>query len=1198
MVRVMVSNIQTLTPEITLSMGLEGVKLIEASAGTGKTYTIGNLYLRYILEGKDVSSILVVTFTKAATDELRGRIHARIQQTLVFLKHGTSPEDDAFLQLLLDSIRNNEQLDTSIKRLQFAVRNMETTAIFTIHGFCQRALTDHAFFSQQPFEVNVATDDNEMWQNALKDWWRNNAYNLDCANAALFTASHFTIDDFTKLQYPLRNTVAALLPATDKTLAGLYKEWNELGQTVKRLGEDWQQNKAELTTILEESKALLRGVNAYRLKDILPDDIATLDAYFKSDFWYFIPVVLKKYTSQGLYDGSTLKQKGKDPQLEHHFFADCQTVWDTYINIKREFRAICLKEATDFARSQIEEIKQHSQTISFNDQLTRLQTALQSETGDDLAASIREHYPVAMIDEFQDTDPVQYNIFRALYHNKPDTSFIMIGDPKQAIYKFRGGDIFTYMRAHKDVDEFYTLDTNWRSTPGMVTAVNTLFSFRENPFVYHKAFGYQKIKAASKNEHTLLLEGGQEVTPLTIWNIPTGQNKAGKNTLQPKTKAEELAIKWTVQEITRLIQEGKSGQVVLNDKAIEPGDIAVLVRTHFEGDNIRKALQKQGIQSVSIGRANVFDSDEFTGLQRLLDAIINYSDRFTVRAALSSSLLGYQYSQIDTITADEQQWLNWLGQLQKLNRLWQKKGFMVMFQSLLHEFDIGENIARKPLSERRLTNLMHLAELIQQASTSHSGIDALYSWLIQNSANPLNEETELRLESDQALVKIITIHKSKGLEYPVVFLPFMWSCRELQINNTLIEYHDADQNPIIHSDIGSDELAMSLARQENLAEDIRLAYVAMTRAAVKVYLVWGATQKRGKCFSIDTGIGYLLHDNKDKESLTKDTALPDIERLVNESDTTIEYQTPDEAVTAAQADYDTPPQIELASFEGKIATNWRVASFSSLTRSVHQAPHGGSQRTGTDDILDFPAGSHVGLFLHYILEYIDFCGDIPTQTVDLIQKVAVRYDINADLHTNTVIRWMETLLSTSLSTSAGLTNLSLSSLTQEQRLNEMGFDFSTSQVDISHLNKLLEQHAGVKLPPIEYEIFTGMVTGFIDLVFEYEGKYYVSDYKSNFLGGSLEDYSSEKLRQAILDRRYDLQYLLYTLALHRYLKTRIPDYQYDIHMGGVYYLFLRGMRKENGSDTGIFYERPDKTLIETLDNDIFTASGGSDSDTT
>ena len=1182
------NKLQSLTPEITLAMGLGGVKLIEASAGTGKTYTIGNLYLRYVLEGKEVSSILVVTFTKAATDELRGRIHARLHETLVFLKTDSSPEDDAFLLLLLDSIRNNGQLDISIKRLQLAVRNMETTAIFTIHGFCQRALTDHAFFSQQPFEVNVATDDTEMWQNALKDWWRNNAYDLDCTKAALFTASHFTIDDFIQLQRPLRSTVATLLPATDKTLTALYQEWNKLRETIHKISKDWQENKDELTTILADSKALSRGITTYRLKDILPDDIATLDAYFRSDLWYLIPVIFGKYTSQGLHEGSIKKQKGKDPQLEHPFFATCQTVWDTYTRIKREFRVICLTEATDFASKQLEIIKQRSQTISFNDQLTRLQIALHNESGDSLAASIRDHFPVAMIDEFQDTDSVQYDIFRAIYLNKPDTSFIMIGDPKQAIYKFRGGDIFTYMCAHQDVDEFYTLDTNWRSTPGVVAAVNTLFSFRDNPFIYKQAFGFQKTRAAEK-EHALLLEGGNEVTALTIWNIPAGQTRAGKNTLQSKTESGKMATDWTTQEIARLIKQGKTGKAVLNGKALKPGDIAVLVRTNFEGDDIRKALHKRGIQSVSIGRENVFGSDEFTGLQRLLKAVINYTDRFTARSALSSSLLGYKYSQIEAIIADEEQWLNWLGQLQSLNRLWQKKGFMVMFQSLLHEFDIGKSIALKIQSERRLTNLMHLAELIQQASKSHSGIDALYTWLIQSSDNPLSEETELRLESDQDLVKIITIHKSKGMEYPVVFLPFMWSCRELQTDNSLVEYHDENQKPIIHSDIGSDERAMYLARQENLAEDIRLAYVAITRAAAKVYLVWGATQKQSKCFSGDTGIGYLLHENCSRETLTKDTALPDIQRLANESEATIEWHTPDDSETVIQTLRETPPEIELANFEGNIATNWRVASFSSLTRNVHQASHGGSPRTGTDEILDFPAGSHVGLFLHYLLEYMDFSGDIPQQTIDLIDNVAVRYDINADLHTNTIIRWMETLLSTSLSTSPDHTKLTLGSLSQKQRLNEMGFDFSTSQVDISHLNKLLEQHAGMKLTPVEYEMFTGMVTGFIDLVFEYEGKYYVSDYKSNFLGGSLQDYSSEKLHQAILDRRYDLQYLLYTLALHRYLKSRILDYQYDTHIGGVYYLFLRGMRKENGAKTGVFFERPNKELIETLDNDIFTA---------
>ena len=1214
-----------LDAEKTLELDLHGIKLIEASAGTGKTYAIANLYLRYILAGRSVNEILVVTFTNAATEELRGRVRQRLYDSLrlvenVFqlstdkadsaLKEDTETTlqideiEDQFMRLLLQQLAQQSTAMTPVDvqaRLKLAVRTMDEAAIYTIHGFCQRALSDHAFYSGQPFQVEIASDDSLLWQQALKDWWRRESYELNTSSSHLFLNTLKSLQGFISRQKALRDVRDHIvLPDSVEPLDELYARWHQLPESMQKICEQWHKRHSELKHILMNSSALSRTKNNGYQPDALQSYFVTLDTFLAAEEIELKPEILQKLCAAHLNENSTDKKRGSDPQLEDPFFHDCSKIIAAVKEIETAFAIRALIDATDFARLQIEQVKLQARSMSFSDQLTRLYDALQRPQGVALANNLCEAFPVAMIDEFQDTDAVQYGIFRKLYlqHDKPNeslllTSLIMIGDPKQAIYSFRGGDIFTYIKARKDAAEnLYTLDTNWRSVPPLINAVNTLFDNRDDPFIYSEAIEFTSVHAAAKPAHRLLCEEGEPAVPMSIWQLPISDS--GKPI--SKSKLENSLHKSTADEIFRLIAAGREGRATIGDTPVLPGDIAVLVRNAYQGAGVRAELSKRGINAVTVGRDKVFASNEAHGLLALLSAVIHCTDRSLLRNALASHLLNFSYQEIAATVDNEYEWLLWTQRMKSFNTLWQQKGFMPMFQSLMQTLALGLRIASGDNAERRMTNVLQLAELLQQNARTHPGLDALLSWYRQQIEGAAEEETELRMESDEALVKIVTIHASKGLEYPVVFVPYLWNCRPLDLTSGVLLFHNDKYQPCL--DIGSADIKrhLMLAEKERLAEDIRLAYVALTRAKTKIYLAWGEAEWHAR--SEKTALAYLFFDTQSAadlnthlpEAIRKETDLHSpLQALSERSAGTIEIiPMPEPATPKRLPAANASDQIlAAAQFKGQIASDWRIASFSALTRDVHQTPHTGSARNTLDPILNFPAGSHTGLFLHSLLEELDFQLETSTRVIELHKKFAARYGLDKERFQDTVVAWTQNILHTPLDSSAAAAAFTLAHLPMQQRLNEIAFDFSVHQVNISRLNKTLSACAVPALIALEATDFRGLVTGIIDLIFEREGRFYIADYKSNYLGGALSDYTPDKLQQAMLGRRYDLQYLLYCVALQRYLRQRLPTYSYQQHFGGVYYLFLRGMRPEHGNAYGVFFDRPAQELLDELDTVIF-----------
>ena len=1167
-----------------LGIELDGIRLIEASAGTGKTYTLANLYLRHILEGRQPREILVVTYTNAATDELRNRIQQRLYETQRLFR-GPSGCEDEFLSLLLEQYQalGDDDQDLQQKRLLLALRAMDEASISTIHAFCQRSLMDFALTGNQFFSSNLLTDDDPLWQQAIKDWWRKNTYNLDPGGWNLFSNHADNLDQLLSKQRLLRaKPSAVLLSAGDQSLQTLFNELKKFTDAMQDLQKDWHRCKVEVSQILTQTTALLHSNTKYH-PDKMGAYLEEMEVFFTSETPFKLPKTLHYLSA------STLRNKTRksttDPGLNHPFFRLVDELLQLHkesMPILAQIKSRALLEAHRYASQAVLEIKKRARSLAYDDLLTQLLRALAAPSGDSLGDALRQRYPVAMIDEFQDTDATQYEIFERIYFSAKSISLSLIGDPKQAIYSFRGGDIFTYMRArHTPGIKIYSLLTNWRSHPGIVAAVNAIFQRRPDPFIYGDSIEFVAASAAAVNQHRFLRRGDQEASALSLWHLSeltTAGATSQDYLLEPVNRA-------IAEEILRLLEAGKAS---ISGNPVSGGDIAILVRSAYQGQQLSKTLNSRGIRSVTIGREKVFDSDEAGGLLELLRAILHQSSQTIARCSLASDLFHFDYQAIAAIGDDDLAWQKWNEKLYDLRQRWSRSGFIAMFQQLLQCFQISKRLARRDNAERRLTNLLHLGELLHQQAAQRAGMESLLGWLQAQMEDNNNEAAELRLESDEALVKIVTIHKSKGLQYPVVFVPFLWSCTPIGKNRPL-SFHDDQFNAFI--DLGSDAFDNNrfAAEKERLAEDIRLLYVALTRAQSKAYLVWGQATSAAQ-----TALAYLLHSAQTPVQLEHELPqgfpaemnfVADLQTLSQASGTRIEtLALPSTITTSTPAvDESRSELLEPVEATSRRTSEWRINSFTGLTRDVHQVAHRGENRSQGDAILDFPAGSHVGLLIHSLLEHLDFQQDIPRQCRVLVPRFAGRYGLGSDSYQILLQQWIELILDTVLDSDS----LKLGSLANTNRLNELSFDFAFDHLDISRLNSVLQTTSDTRLEPLTAKSFAGLITGVIDLVFVHQGKYYLADYKSNHLGSSLQDYRPDRLKQAMVDRRYDLQSLIYTIALHRYLGRRIPDYRYEQHFGGCFYLFLRAMRPQSGPDRGVYFERFAVETIETLETTVF-----------
>ncbi|MEH2919655.1 exodeoxyribonuclease V subunit beta [Samsonia erythrinae] len=1166
-----------------MTLPLVGERLIEASAGTGKTYTLAVLYLRLLLGlGKQaayprpllVEEILVVTFTEAATEELRERIRARIHDLrIACLRKSTQGEKDekpkdAGLTPLLAEITDHR---AAAEVLLAAEQQMDEAAIYTIHGFCQRMLSINAFESGVLFEQQLIEDELPLRRQACADFWRRYCYPLPVDVARIVSQEWKGPENLLADLAPYLHGEAPVFrvqPEADETLLSRHEK---IVATIDAYKQRWLASAPDLDVLISASGVDKRSYSSRHLPNWLQKitlwaEQPTLD--------YRLPKDLTRFTQRTLIEKT---RKGEPPV--HAIFEATEQLLETPLSL----RDLVIVRALSAIRDSVREEKRQRAELGFDDLLGRLDEALQQPEGERLAGAIRERYPVAMIDEFQDTDPQQYRIFRTLYVGQSQCGLMLIGDPKQAIYAFRGADIFTYMHARGEVAAHYTLGTNWRSSLQMVRGVNRLFERVEHPFIFHN-IPFLPVKPAESKRGLRFEIAGESQPALQFW-------LTGSEAISVGDYQQQMARQCAAQIRDWLLASQRHDAWLMTDgsrRLLKASDMSVLVRSRREASLIRDALSRLSIPSVYLSnRDSVFSTPEASDILWLLQAVLAPEQERTLRSAMATALMGLDAGQVDALGQSESTWDALVEEFAGYRDLWRQRGVLPMLRALMSRHQLAENLLASAEGERRLTDILHIGELLQDASATLDGEHALVRWLSQQilQPNPQAENQQLRLESDRHLVQIVTIHKSKGLEYPLVWLPFISSFRVQEQGI----YHDRDSYQAV-LDLQQSEESQALAEEERLAEDLRLLYVALTRSVYHCSVgVAPVVQRAGKKDGVSAmhhnALGYLLQRGQEAETAV---FVSELEGLVGDGIAL----TPLQATEAQRLEPDSPVLTELQARQitRPLHDGWRVTSYSGLQQ--HGAANVqdlvprldieaiGERQEGDEGQLTphtFPRGASPGTFLHSLFETLDF-----TQPVDddWLAEQLQRQGLEA--HWHPVLKaWMDTLLNTPLNAQG----IRLSAMGKPDKQTELQFYLPIAAPMLAvQLDRLAKRHdpLSAQCPPLSFQQVKGMLKGFIDLVFRWEGRYYLLDYKSNWLGADVSAYTQTAMMHSMAEHRYDLQYQLYTLALHRYLGHRIADYDYDRHFGGVFYLFLRGVDASHPGN-GIFTCRPSAELVFGLD---------------
>lgn len=1189
-----------------LTIELAGRNLIEASAGTGKTYAIACLFLRLVVEqGILPENILVVTFTEAATKELKGRIRERLRDGRDFFK-GCEVADEFCADLQGGANPWWPGREKAIERLDLALQTFDCAAISTIHGFCSRALKEHAFESGSLYDTELVTDQNPIVQEIVADFWRSNFFGEDADLLATVLRRKWTLQEMARfLRGKLSNPDLTVTPLFDPEQIDQLA--SDCRSSYVQLQAIWQKTRAELEEILVSHKGLSRAKDKYH-PDQIPSLLAGMDEYLDAGNPFEIFDGIKKFTTSFLA-GQALK---RELPPCHDFF---DRTGELLALVERRF--VALKGSLFlFAREQLAQRKSERNIRFYDDLLTDLYRALNGCSGRDLASRLRERYRAALIDEFQDTDPVQYRIFREIFTEDGGPLFL-IGDPKQAIYSFRGADIFAYLEARHDVPEKnrFTMDRNWRSAPEMVDALNILFRQQEQrPFLF-PAIGYPPVKAA-RDKRPLILEG-RDPAPLQVWFL--GRSEEDGKVIGIGAAKERIAHA-LAGEIAGLLADGRGNRALLDGRAVLPEDIAVIVRSHDQAALVQKVLRAYAVPSVVQSTAGLFTTREAREVHRVITAVAEPSRELLVRAALSTSLLGLTGNEIAAFFDDDSAWESRLAGFREYHDLWRDRGFMVFFRTMLSRENVRERILSLNDGERRLTNILHCGELLHQAASTESfGIDALCAWFAERvSSPPENEEFQIRLESDAKAVRIVTIHVSKGLEYPIVFCPFSWG-GIFETGDTVVCHDDYR----LVMDFGSDDFDRHriAAGNEALSENLRLLYVALTRAKYRCYLVWGRFR-----YAETSAPAYLLHypDEETRDAVARlsgvmkdisDQAL--LERLTGMAGESRQSLTvtvdPFPVVPAGTWAETTGTGISLpqfSPFSGSIDTDWRVASFTAFAaghRETAELPdrdqgaagdrvdRGSEAPAPPGSIFAFPRGATAGLFFHSIFEQLDFTRRNDSTLEELVGNLLVRYGFDSSWQAS-VCSMVRKVLETAIPVDND--TLILGDLCKADRIAELEFYFPLSFVESKQVAGILSQWCGMDAAAdlsgvaerLAFSRVQGMVRGFIDLVFRRDGKYYLADWKSNHLGNRTVDYSRERLAVEMEQRLYHFQYLLYLVALNRYLEKRDPAYRYASHFGGVLYLFVRGMDPALPG-SGMYFDVPPEGLVRDLSACLIACEG-------
>ena len=1285
-----------------VAIPLDGVHSIEASAGTGKTYTITTLYLRYLLElEQPVEQILVTTFTDAATAELRSRLRERITAARNVIKAfgsrapAEASSDDAQLLAILErsGAWQSGSREKVTDRLEAALLSFDQAPVFTIHGFCNRVLQELVFETGTRFNVELVSSVDDLIDECVHDfvtrhwcgedsrlprWLRLDQSLLESLSTAAREAaenpsyrivpeSRFSDHDRRPDQALRRSGSNSddLLPELRSAWSGLLGDpvISQADELIDELAAIWPGAKTEMRESLFDARdAGLLNKSWHGKPGQIEQGIEFLDALVRTRATALFAIKLKdgkcevptdqRRLSQEYLERSTKAGK-KELTPRHRVFEivdELLALASAIERLRSQLQRELLASIAYETRRNVDRQKRERGIMSFGDLLHQVDAALDGPQGELLLGQLRERYHVALVDEFQDTDPVQFRIFSRVFHEAATATaepgeaaraFVMIGDPKQSIYRFRGADLQAYLQATRQtpVDNCHSMGTNWRTDRSLVDAVQRIFETSSDPFL-DEEIGVPPVGAKFDDRLT-------EQSALIVSLIPRPEDDGADKPLS-KDGALDIAVRRVAADIAGQLASRqpiplKNG----GQRSVRASDFAVLARSGKQLRAIQAALRDLRIPSVLQTDDSVYSSGEAESLCHVLRAILSPGSPTLLANALQTPVFGKTASQLAELAHDADQLADYSERFRDWNQIWHRDGVMVMWRRLLDDQNTIVRLAGLISGERQITNLLHLGELLHRyASENHSGPDALLRWFESqvNDPQPRDDEAQLRLETDADAVQLCTIHKSKGLEWPIVYCPTLWSYRDPNWRkpSVLLSRAGAGDSTldIPEIDVGSELLDDRIAKNisQELAEERRLLYVALTRARHQCHLHWIAARDVFR-----SALGQIIvegHSPSGKETDDEiETLLQRWLRRINVPRTELrglDFETPD--VVHSESDEQNAIK-SAAGWSCRPVTRRTIeaaaqTSFTSLARSfdsvnaAHAADRDAESRDGlpvellaTENATELPlarmpGGIGVGSLVHDVFESVLTSGwDAVRNDDSLSDYVATRL---ADQMPRVQLddRWREPLAAamTRCLTQplAGRGNpLRLSDVSRRKLVCELPFVLSCgdwngksgagspgraggfrvealadalttgSSTEDAAFGTLLGEYAP-RVRLMNAPRARGFLSGFIDLIVEHDGRWYIVDYKTNQLGPNAENYATPALQDAMIEHDYLLQLLLYCVALKRHLARRVPTFDWDRDFGGVLYLFVRGFAENAPADSGIFLVKPDAAVIDRL----------------
>ena len=1189
------------------TVDLSGTHWVEASAGTGKTHAITSLYVRAVIERHLLpSQLLVVTFTRAATAEVKDRVRKRLRSAYLALTAAHAP-DDAALAGYLANVRNRA---SAVKNLQRALEGIDDAAIFTIHGFCQRVLEQHAFESHARFDVTLLESLDAVREQALND-----SLVGRLGNAHPSVVRRFMADGGPERVAQWMRALSARPDLHVVPEATPERPLDEAIEAFRRA-----QNNARLDyeperifDILSTDASLSRAKIARRhLRARLDQAARVLDPFAEALPWP------ERCVTQYSYLQQCLKQ-GYAQAPEHRFFHACDELYDAHrrLDVQLAEASLALQRAIVSTAATLEATRKESLAVQgFDDLLLGLRAALSEREGETLARTLRDRYPLAMIDEFQDTDPVQYAIFSKIYPAAAGSLFL-IGDPKQSIYSFRGADLHAYLQAAGAANLVrHDLDVNWRSDPGLVDAINRFYSGQAAPFLF-PAITYhpnQPRPGASDCRD----DQARPLTGLDIVFVDAGAEQPSQDRRTARRLAANHAGLWVAELLGRRV----------HGQPIGAQDIAILTRTNAEAEQMQASLRSLNVASSLATDTSVFATGEANQLISILRALISPNNGPAVAAALLTPGFGLQPFELLSRMRESTAWDQDIECFVTGNDLLLRHGIFAAARHLFDAYDVTVRLLQSPGGERRVTNLYHLLELaeLQRVGSNLLPI-ALLRWLQSMREDPsevANDARQLRIESDEHAVCITTVHRSKGLEFPYVLCPFLWADGPRAASKTepLLYYDDGLERWV--ADLrgkGAPAAALASAALEQRAESLRLIYVAITRAKHAVALFVPPV----KGLQHSALGGYLRQRSGSPAPLNAEVAPSELRQrlqasMLEQSSVRVLTSIGRDVRPAAATTTDSRP-LSVRPVTRRIANSWVASSFSALVAGLpaHALSAEDEQGKDVDAAIVAPApsdhdsaparfsalppGSASGDTLHKILECIDFVTFTPGSET-IVSPLLARHGPDVERESASVQQDLVAVLEAPLLASDP--SCTLRSIERRRRRSELQFSMGVGFDEHGRAERKLSAEAladaltrdatglsedyATSVRQLDFEPLAGYLRGFIDLVFEHNRRTYVLDYKSTSISDKIGGFTPARVAEAVAKNHYALQTAIYSLVMHRYLRWRKPDYDYDRDFGGTLVVFLRGLCPSQPPGHSIYFHRASRAAIEALDS-LFATAG-------